>query len=578
MQSRTDALTIRLTRLMALFESGELRQILLLLTVATLDGLLQALGIASIMPFIAILADPSLAESSRFFILLSELLPATFQDHLVSVTGSLALFVLVISNAVTILNYYLSLRLFNEQRSRLSTRLLSLYMGKELLNFNSRKVSEMSTTILSEVERAVIDTLMAAVNVIADTIVTLAIVALLLFVNPWATVVTVAVLGGGYLVVHLLHVREVERLGLAHADAKADMFASVSQALSLFKEAKILAKESYFIRRFERPARDVARITNRYEILTFVPAQLTEVLAFGLILIVALYLTGQNDADFNAIGALAFYAFAAYRIVPVLKSLLDGVEAIRYGGSVVERLLDELETDTNHTFIRGGATGRFSLHESIVLEQVAFRYPGAATSTFEGLNALIPVGRLTCIVGPSGAGKSTLLDILLGLIEPTVGRVLIDGAPLHQGNRHQWHSGIGYVPQQVQLLNGTLAQNIALGETEIDETRIEAAAKAAGIHRFADERLPQRYGTLIGDGGHTLSSGERQRVGIARALYHSPSVLLLDEATNELDAATEDLVLSHLLGRPDTTIVFVTHKQALWKRADTIIQLAGNSA
>jgi ABC-type bacteriocin/lantibiotic exporter with double-glycine peptidase domain len=130
----------------------------------------------------------------------------------------------------------------------------------------------------------------------------------------------------------------------------------------------------------------------------------------------------------------------------------------------------------------------------------------------------------------------------------------------------------------VQLLNGTLAQNIALGETEIDEARVEAASKAAGIHRFADERLPQRYGTLIGDGGHTLSSGERQRVGIARALYHSPAVLLLDEATNELDAATEDLVLSHLLGRPDTTIVFVTHKQALWKRADTIIQLAGNSA
>lgn len=571
-------MAISLNRLKTLFDAGELRRLLLLLGVAALDGLFQALGIASIMPFIAILAEPSLADSSRFFILLAEDLPASLQGDLVWISGLFALFILVISNGLTILNYYLALRLINEQRYRLSTRLLALYMSKEFLDFNSHKISEMSTTILSEVERVAVDTLMAAVNLVADIIVTLAIVAVLLFVNPWATVVAVAVLGGGYLVVHLLNVREVERLGMAHARAEASMFASVSQALSLFKEAKILAKEYYFLKRFEQPARDVARITNRYEILTFVPAQLTEVLAFGLILIVALYMTGQSGTDFNTIGVLAFYAFAAYRLVPVLKSLLDAMEAVRYGAGVVKRLLAELHAETKRTAVQETSTDRLPLRKSIVLEHVAFRYPGAVTSVFEGLDAIIPAGRLTCIVGPSGAGKSTFLDILLGLIQPTAGRLLIDGLPMNPANRHRWHRGIGYVPQHVKLLNGTLAQNIALGETAIDEVRVKAAAKAAGLHRFADERLPQRYDTDIGDGGHALSSGERQRVGIARALYHSPVVLLLDEATNELDAGTEELVLSNLFALPDTTIVFVTHKQALWQRADTIIRLQAGVA
>lgn len=560
---------------MDLFEGAELRRVSLVLAVATADGLFQALGIASIMPFIAILADPSLTESSRFFIIVREFLPAALGENLVWTTGLFALVVLVVSNALTILDYWLSLRLFNEQRSRLSTRLLSLYLGKELLDFNRLKVADMSTTILAEVERVVFETLMAGVNLLADVIVTLAIIALLLVINPWATAMTVLVLGGGYLIVHFFTAQEVERLGRAHAIAETGMFASVSQALALFKEIKIRGKGPYFMDRFRRPAREVAQITNRYEILTFVPAQLIEVLAFGLILIMALHLTGQGEAQFNTIGLIAFYAFAAYRLVPVLKSLLDGFESMRYGASVVEKLASELGSSPESASTAEIGAGRLQLSRSIVLENVTFRYPGASTKVLDGLDAVIPAGRLTCIIGPSGAGKSTLLDILLGLIEPESGRCLIDGVVLHAGNRRRWQRGIGYVPQHVQLVDGTLAQNIALGEAVIDQDRVRDSARAAGIYRLVVEQLAHRFDTQVGDGGHMLSSGERQRVGIARALYHEPDILLLDEATNELDASTESSVLAHLLGLREKTIVFVTHKQSIWKRADGLIRLAG---
>lgn len=559
-----------------LFQGADFRQVGLLLVVTSADGLFQAMGIASIMPFIAILADPSLAETSRLFVLVRQLLPESLESNLVWVTGLFALAVLVVSNALTLLDYWLSLRLFNEHRCRLSTRLLSLYLGKELLEFKHRRISDMSTTILVEVERVVIDTLMAGMGLLSDIIVIVSIIGLLLIVDPWATVISVFILACGYLLVHVFIVREVERLGRDHAVAETRMFASLTQALALFKEAKILGKRRCFVESFGRPAREVAQVTNRYEILTFLPAQLIEVLTFSLMVLGALYLAGRQDVDFNATGVIAFYAFAAYRLVPVLKSLLDSWEAIRYGAGVVDDLLVELEQSESEPAIEGGTGGRFPLREAIVLEEVEFRYPGTLNAVFDGLDAVIPANKLSCVVGPSGAGKSTLLDLLLGLIEPTTGRCLIDGVPLSPGIRRQWRKGIGYVPQQVQLLNGTLAQNIALGQEPIDCARVEIAARDAGIHRFVLEQLAGGYETLVGDGGHTLSGGERQRVGIARALYHDPDLLLLDEATNELDDRTEEEILHHLLRLPGKTIVFATHKRTVRERADYLIELSGH--
>jgi ABC-type bacteriocin/lantibiotic exporter with double-glycine peptidase domain len=242
---------------------------------------------------------------------------------------------------------------------------------------------------------------------------------------------------------------------------------------------------------------------------------------------------------------------------------------------VVEDLASELANAPESAAAAEAAAGSLRLRQSILLENITFRYPGASTNVLDRLDAVIPAGKLSCIIGPSGAGKSTLLDILLGLIEPESGRCLIDGVVLDAGNRREWQRGIGYVPQQVQLVDGTLAQNIALGEPAIDHDRVEASAKAAGIYRLAVEQMASRFETPVGDGGHMLSSGERQRVGIARALYHEPDVLLLDEATNELDASTESSVLSHLLGLHGKTIVFVTHKQSIWEQADGLVQLTG---
>lgn len=564
------------SRMLAMLEGAELRQLALLLSVAVSDGLIQAVGIASIMPFIAILADPSIADTSRFFGLLKDLLPDRLQDDLTLVTGLLALGILMISNGLSVLDYWLSLRLFNKQSHRLSTRLLSFYLDKELLDFSKRKTADMSTSVLTEVERVVINTMMAGVGLLADLIVTVAIIGLLVLMNPWVTIAAALLLGIGYLLVHLVVGREVHRLGQEYAEAEASMFGGLTQALALFKEIKMSGRATYFVEGFARPARELMRIANRYEILKFVPAQLIEVLAFALILLVALYFSSMREtADFNAIAVIAFFAFAAYRLVPVLKSMLDGLEEIQYGAGMVSKILDELEQSLSVRAVADESDERLTLRDGIRLERITFQYPEASGPVFQGLTVEIPAGRLTCIVGPSGAGKSTLLDLLLGLIGPTEGLCLIDGVPLDASARRLWQNAVGYVPQQVQLLNGSVAENIALGERHIDRSRVEAVARTAGIARLVCEQLPDGYDSLIGDGGQALSSGERQRIGIARALYRGPGVLLLDEATNELDAATEGEVLSNLAALEGVTLIFATHKASVRERADVVIELQG---
>jgi len=226
------------------------------------------------------------------------------------------------------------------------------------------------------------------------------------------------------------------------------------------------------------------------------------------------------------------------------------------------------------------------LADRVTLKDVAFSYANAQRAAISNLTMELQAGTLTCVMGPTGAGKSTAIDLVLGLLSPDRGHMLIDGVELGADNVRAWQRSIGYVPQSIYLTDDTVARNIAFGlkDADIDPERVRAAAKLASIHQFITEELKEGYDTVIGDKGLRLSGGQRQRIGIARALYHDPQVLVFDEATNALDRQTEQQVLDALLElRPRKTIVFVSHKASVARRADRILvivrgQLAGQGS
>lgn len=216
------------------------------------------------------------------------------------------------------------------------------------------------------------------------------------------------------------------------------------------------------------------------------------------------------------------------------------------------------------------------LSKNILLKNINFSYPKSSKSALSDINLNIPVKKCVGIIGKTGSGKTTLIDIILGLLEPQKGAIEIDGMKINKQNLRLWQNNIGYVPQNIYLADDTIEANIALGikSENINKNAVKRSAENANIHNFIINELPKKYETTVGERGVRLSGGQRQRIGIARALYHKPQVLVLDEATSSLDNQTEKIVMDTINGlSKEITIVLIAHRLSTLKNCDTIYLL-----
>jgi ABC-type multidrug transport system fused ATPase/permease subunit len=264
--------------------------------------------------------------------------------------------------------------------------------------------------------------------------------------------------------------------------------------------------------------------------------------------------------------------------MPALQSIYHDAANVRFGIRYLENLhallaSDNDEDDTENQQSMGSENGRMDVRENVSLEHVDFFYPGSGEKALDGVSLNIPANSTVGFVGATGAGKTTVVDIILGLLVPTRGRLLVDGENVDSENRRSWQNSLGYVPQHIFLADDSVAANIAFGVApdEIDMAAVERAGKIAGIHDFVTEHMPDGYATPVGEQGVRLSGGQRQRIGIARALYHDPTVLVLDEATSALDNVTERVVMSAVkrLGH-EKTILMIAHRLSTVRDCDRI--------
>ena len=304
-----------------------------------------------------------------------------------------------------------------------------------------------------------------------------------------------------------------------------------------------------------------------YKIVT----RLVETLLFGLQLLLTVYLAAAAIiADQMTIGVML--AFLAYRssFIASATALVDHAENYRLLSVHLERLSDIVAHPREHVVAAAPRSGTLPA-PSIRAENLSFAYAPSDPPILRDLNFEIPAGSFAAIVGESGAGKTTLMRIMLGLLTPTGGKLLIDGKPLTPANIGAWRARIGAVLQDDHLLTGTLADNIAFFDTTPDDHLVEQAARAARIHDTI-ATMPMAYHSLIGDMGAALSSGQRQRVMLARALYRDPDALFLDEGTANLDEENERAIGAMLARLPITRIV-IAHRPILVERADIVFKM-----
>jgi ABC-type multidrug transport system fused ATPase/permease subunit len=283
--------------------------------------------------------------------------------------------------------------------------------------------------------------------------------------------------------------------------------------------------------------------------------------------------TGDQVEDFLPL--ITVYAFGGYRLLPALQKVFSAITKIRYNLPIVEIL--------HHDYYSLPETGEkpesqrrpeaLSFTRTIELENIRFRYPNTEEDVIKNQSLSIRANTSVGFVGPTGCGKTTTIDIILGLLEAQSGSLRVDSREITAKNRSNWQANLGYVPQSIFLVDDSIRKNIAFGiaENEIDEESVIKAAQVANLHDFIMNDLDRGYETMVGERGVRLSGGQKQRIGIARAVYHDPSVLILDEATSALDGLTENAIMDaiHNLSHKKT-ILMIAHRLTTVRECDEI--------
>jgi ATP-binding cassette, subfamily B, bacterial PglK len=566
------------SKLLDLMNQRERRTFVLLLVLIVLMGFAQMIGVAAILPFLAVLADPGVVETNAWLAWAYEAMGFTETRSFLVFLGAGLFLVLVLSLAFKTVTQYAVYRFATMRGFTISCRLLRGYLAQPYPWFLNRHSAELHNSVLISTMVVMSQSMMPAMKLLSHAAVVLAIVAFLVFIDPVAAGVLAVLLGGSYAVIYLAIRSRLTRLGEERLHANEQRFHVGGDAIGGIKDVKVLGLEESFVRRFIRPAWRVAECDAANSVLADVPRNLLEMVAFGGMMMFVLFMLSTGDTLADLIPILGLYALAAVRMFPALQISYASFTQMRFGLPTLERLHNDIVANPDLPVQPAGASPRPVLHltEKLELDDIHYAYPQAERTAVRGLSMAIDAKTTVGIVGGTGAGKTTVIDIILGLLEPQAGALKVDGLSITGENRRAWQNAIGYVPQQIFLSDDTVRGNIAFGRApeEIDDQAVERAARLAALHNFVLEELPQGYKTKIGERGVRLSGGQRQRIGIARALYGDPDILILDEATSALDTITEKGVMEAVgnLARAKT-IIMIAHRLSTVRNCDVIYLL-----
>lgn len=558
-----------------MLDGFERRRGFLLLLLIIVLGLFEVAGVASIMPFIAVVANPEVIEASVYLKSIHDSMGFTDYNSFLVFLGIAVFIILVSSLLFSAFTYWMLFRFIQMCNYRLSSRLLEAYLHRPYSWFLGRHSADLGKTILSEVNQLVYNAMMPALNVISRATVSVFLMILIILVDPVVAFVTASVFGGIYAVIFLSVRRHLLWIGTDMFEANTGRFKVAQEGLGGIKDVKVSGLEAAYVARYREPAQRFASRQASYMIISELPKYFLEAVAFGgMLAILVILLLRRPGGLGEVLPLIALYAFTGYRLLPAMQQVYLSISSLRFGTHVLNKLHEEL-TAIKQSYPSAESEARESLLlcRELVLNDVSFSYPGGQRKALDGIHLAIAANTSVGFVGATGAGKTTVIDLILGLLMPDSGHLKVDDTLITDQNLRKWQRSVGYVPQHIFLVDDTVAANIAFGydPKEIDMEAVERAAKIARLHDFVVNQLNDGYQTMVGERGVRLSGGQRQRIGIARALYHNPSVLVLDEATSALDNVTERAVMDavHSLGRKKT-IIMIAHRLSTVRSCDVI--------
>jgi len=568
----------RLQRILRLFRPSDWARFGLVVVMMLGAAALELVGLGAVPLFVAAAVDPSMARQNATAAAVLDALGADTPARILAL-GSVALLAFFLCRVLyLVLSYTIQDRIVRNREVELSCRLFEAYLGAPYSYHLSHNSTQMLRAVLEDVGFIFNDVLTALLNVLRQGVVMLTVVVVVLWREPLVGLVTFASLGFFGLGFLLSLNARLKRCSSDEHAARRRRYKVVSEGLAVLKEARVLGRTGHFAGHFRQAAEKLARTQRFSDTARRSTWPVMELIVVAVLLLAAGLMVGTGRPLQSLMPVLALFTVALARIKGCAAEFVAGLGQIRYRLSAVDAVHDELQALQAATPAAPATppeppapAAGLAFHHGIELRQVAFRYAADRPRAVDGVSLSIPRGASVAFVGPTGSGKTTLVDLVIGLLEPQEGAVLVDGRDIRD-DPAAWGRHIGYVPQSIVLLDDTVARNIALGvpDDRIDPADLRRAIAAAQLEDTI-RALPNGVETLIGDHGARLSGGQRQRVGIARALYHNPDVLIMDEGTSALDTGTEQAVIDAVEAlKGQRTVIMIAHRLSTVRACDRI--------
>ncbi|GHV79144.1 multidrug transporter [Spirochaetia bacterium] len=533
----------------------------LLLTI--LLSVVETVGVSIIMPFISIASNPGLVNSGKYKMVFDFFNPPTVNSFIVAFGIGIIIFYIFRSCYNFFYTYTLnkfSLGMFRY----FSDKLFKVYISlpyKLFVQKNSSDIIHVTLGTSGDTSSLILNFMQ-----MCSEIFTVILIYAVMIVMDWKMTLVFT----GIIVIILLFIlqvflKNVKKQGERKNLAGMKLNRMVRETHGNYKFVKLKGNEEYLYNAFDASALTSSRAQIISNTIGAMPKNILESLGFALLVAAVVFIIFFYKSPGNVIPTIAMYALALYRILPGIHKMLQNVNQIIYHQFALDLVYENSNQETVH---EGSAPLEFE--KEIRIENLSFEYV-EGKGVLDTISLTITKGEKIAIVGASGGGKSTLVDLIIGINRPTVGAIYIDDTAITDENIRSWRRKIGYIPQDIYLFDGTVADNVAFG-SEFNEERIIRVLKMANVWDFISQK--DGINTIVGEGGIQLSGGQKQRIGIARAFYDDPEILVLDEATSALDNDTESKIMDEIYSlSSDKTLIVVAHRLSTVTRCERKITI-----
>ena len=559
-------------KIFSLLTHSERKNAMMLLILMFIGMGLETVGIGLVIPAIALMSKQDLALSYPKLQPLLNALGNPTQTQLI-IGAMITLVIINLIKAIFIaFMIWRQKRFTMEVQIQLSLRLFTIYLRQPYIFHLKRNSAQLIRNSVTEVNEFT-DAISSFISLLTDSLVTLGIVFLLMMFEPLGTMIVMLILGLATWLFYRITRSRIIRWGEARQLHEGFRIQNLQEGLGGAKDVKILGRESDFLTQYNVHNIHSAKAGQLYQTLIALPRLWLELLAIIALatLVITMIIQGHNIA--RIVPVLGLFTASSFRLMPSINKMLTSVQTLRYTLPVVNILYEEFNLPAPDPNAQTGKNTKV-FRDEIRLINISYTYPDTPKPTLNNFSFVIRKGESVGFIGSSGSGKSTMVDVILGLLTPDSGQVKVDGEDIQQ-NLRAWQNQVGYVPQHIYLTDDTLRRNVAFGlsNEQIDDKAVTRAIIAAQLEPFI-KSLPNGLETLVGERGVRLSGGQRQRIGIARALYHDPALLVLDEATSSLDTATERSVMKTVTKlHGNKTILIVAHRLSTVEKCDRLYRL-----